>query len=248
MRITNLKLITSIAIAVLVFLSAPAFAENKRIMVFGDSNSWGWKPVSEIIPTTRYSRDIRWPGVLAKELGENFVVINESLSARTAASDDDSLGVSGAGLNGLKYLPAALASNMPLDLVIIMLGTNDTKPYLNRTTFEIGLDIMKLVAEVKKNTGVATAYKPAKVLVVVPPALGKIADVDWLQSIFPEASITKSKELAGILCPMAVAVKVACFDAGSVAAITGIDGVHLTVEHHQKLGIAVASQVSRIIE
>ena len=115
--------IVAAAIAAIVALSGSALAEDKRIMVFGDSNSWGWKPVPEIIPTTRYSSDVRWPGVMAEKLGDGYIVINESLSARTAASTDTSLGVSGAGLNGLEYLPAALASHMPLDLVVIMLGT-----------------------------------------------------------------------------------------------------------------------------
>lgn len=238
----------NIAVAVSLSLGSMAHAEEKRIMVFGDSNSWGWTPVPEIVPTTRYPQDIRWPGVMANQLGDNYVVINESLSARTAGSTDTSLGIEGAGLNGLEYLPAALASNMPLDLVVIMLGTNDVKPYLGLSPLDISLDVMELVAEVEKNTGVATGYAPAQVLVVAPPALGEIPDVEWLQAIFPADSIQKSQELAGVLCPIAEAAGTPCFDAGSVAAITGVDGVHMTEDNHLLLGEAIAAQVTEVLQ
>ncbi len=217
-------------------------------MVFGDSNSWGWSPREEIVPVQRYDDDVRWTGVMAAELGEGFEVINESLSARTAATSDDSLGIEGAGLNGLEYFPAALASQMPLDLVIIMLGTNDTKPQFGLSTQDISEDIMKLVAEAQSNTGVATSYDPARVLVVVPPALGNIANVDWVQAMFPPESVTKSQELAGVLCPMADAENIPCFDGGSVAEITGADGIHMTKENHAALGKAVAVEVQSILQ
>lgn len=215
----------------------------QRVLVFGDSNSWGWEPVPEIAPITRYAEDVAWPGVMQAELGPNFEVINESLSARTAASDDQSLGLSGAGLNGSLYLPAAIASHMPLDLVVIMLGTNDTKPVFGKAPLEISLDIMSLAAEVQSNTGVATSYAPAKVLVVAPPPLGKIADVDWVKAMFPDEAVTKSRELAGVLCPLAEAAMIPCFDAGSVAEITGADGIHMTADNHAALGKAMAQEV-----
>jgi lysophospholipase L1-like esterase len=172
----------------------PAFAEDiKRIMVFGDSNSWGWTPVETVVPTTRYAADVRWPGVMQSELGAGYEIVEEALSARTAAADDTSLGLGGAGLNGLDYLPAAIATNMPLDVVVIMLGTNDTKAYLNKSPLDISLDILRLASEVQKNSGVATGYKPAKVLIISPPPLGVIADVDWLKAVFTEDSVKKSE-------------------------------------------------------
>ncbi len=242
----------ALMVACLCLVAAPAGAESKRIMVFGDSNSWGWNPVPEIAPISRYPEDVAWPGVMAGDLGADYEVINESLSARTAVVADKSvdagLGLTGAGLSGAEYLPAAIASHMPLDLVIIMLGTNDVKPVYNRSVDEIAQDVMSLVAEVQKNVGVATSYAPAKVLVVAPPHLGKIADVDWVQAMFPAEAVQKSVELAGSLCSMAAAAAVPCYDGGTVAEITGVDGIHMTAQNHEKLGHAVASEVRKILE
>lgn len=233
-------------------LGTPALADAKRIMVFGDSNSWGWDPVPEIAPIQRYPADVAWPGVMAKDLGADYEVINESLSARTAVVADKTvdagLGLTGAGLSGAEYLPAALASQMPLDLVVIMLGTNDVKPVYNRSVEEISKDVMSLVAEVQKNVGVATSYSPAKVMVVVPPHLGTIAEVDWVQAMFPAEAVEKSKQLAATLCPMAEAAGVPCFDAGTVAEITGEDGIHMTAENHEKVGHAVAAEVLKVFQ
>lgn len=216
-------------------------------MVFGDSNSWGWQPVPEIAPITRYPLEQTWPGVMDANLGEGYDVINESLSARTAASTDDSLGLTGAGLNGLQYLPAAIASQMPLDLVVIMLGTNDTKPAFDKSALAISQDIMSLVAEVQRNTGVATSYPAAKVLVVAPPPLGDIADVDWVQAMFPPSAVAKSVELAGVLCPLADQADVPCFDAGTVAKVTGADGIHMTADQHAALGQAMAAEIRKLL-
>ena len=79
---------------------------EKRIMCFGDSLTWGWVPVIEGVPTTRYSADVRWTGVMQKELGRDYVVIEEGLSARTTPLDDPT----DPRLDGSAYLPAALAS------------------------------------------------------------------------------------------------------------------------------------------
>jgi lysophospholipase L1-like esterase len=242
-------------VASILSFSAPTYAAEKHVMVFGDSNSWCWTPSEKVYPTQRYPENVCWVGVMTKILGQGFEVVNESLPARTTAVTDPalatSLGLNGTGLNGLEYLPAALASNMPLDLVVIMLGTNDVMPNLKRSALDISLDIMRLVSVVQKSTGVATAYPPAKVLVVVPPHLGKLGNVtgyaDFLKSIFPEASAKESAELAGVVCPLASAIKVPCFDAETVAEITGIDGIHMTPENHQKLGTAVAAEVRKIL-
>ncbi len=238
---------TILATLALVSLATASFAEEKRIMVFGDSNSWGWVPQEAIVPTSRYDAATRWPGVMDAALGDGFVVIEESLSARTAASDDSSLGLGGAGLNGLDYLPAALASHMPLDLVVIMLGTNDVKPGFNQTPLDISLDILQLASEVRKSTGVATSYAPAKVLIVAPPPLGQIADVDWLQAMFPDASVQKSAELPSVLGPLATAAGFAFIDAGTVARIDGVDGVHMSAEQHAAIGKAVAASVLTVL-
>jgi len=79
--------------------------------------------------------------VLAAQLGDGFDIIEEGLSGRTTDVDDPT----DPRLNGSTYLPSALASHLPLDLVIVMLGTNDTKSYFHRTPFEIAMGMAKLL-------------------------------------------------------------------------------------------------------
>ena len=117
---------------------------TKRVMCFGDSLTWGWVAVSEGSPTTRFPYHERWTGVMAAKLGSAYEIIEEGLSARTTSIDDPV----DPRLNGSAYLPAAVASHLPLDLVIIMLGTNDTKSYYRRTPYEVAVGMSKLVAQV----------------------------------------------------------------------------------------------------
>lgn len=99
--------------------------DTRSILCFGDSLTWGWIPVEESSPTLRYPYHQRWTGAMAGELGDGYHIVEEGLSARTTSCDDPN----DPRLNGSTYLPTALASHLPLDLVILMLGTNDTKSY-----------------------------------------------------------------------------------------------------------------------
>ncbi|MEO1797934.1 MAG: GDSL-type esterase/lipase family protein, partial [Pseudomonadota bacterium] len=136
---------------------------EKRIMCFGDSLTWGWIPVAEGVPTTRYPAEVRWTGVLKAALGEGTTIIEEGLSARTTMLSDPT----DPRLDGSAYLPSALASHLPLDLVILMLGTNDTKAYFHRTPFEIAAGMSKLVGQVLGSAGgVGTVYPAPEVLII----------------------------------------------------------------------------------
>ena len=152
-------------------------AEPKRVMVYGDSNSWGWMPVERGFPSTRYPADVRWPGVLQAQLGDGYVVVDEALSGRTTDVQDPTVpNVTGAGLDGSAYLSPAIASHLPLDLVVIMLGTNDTKAMYDRPAFRIALGVGHLIDIVRATGGgVGTEYPSPKVLVLAPPPLGKLA-------------------------------------------------------------------------
>lgn len=212
---------------------------SKRIMCFGDSLTWGWVPVLEGIPTSRYPFHERWPGVMAAQLGEGFEIIEEGLSARTTDADDPT----DPRLNGSAYLPAALASHLPLDLVIIMLGTNDTKTFFHRTPYEIATGMAKLVVQVLGSAGgVGTAYPAPKVLVVAPPPLVEIPH-PWLVGMF-EGAREKSKALAGHYAALCSFFGVRFYDAKQVVTVAGCDGIHFTAENNAALGGALA-QVAR---
>ena len=90
----------------------------KTLVCFGDSNTWGYVPGSDV---ERFPRELRWPNRLQGLLGAGWEVIAEGLSGRTAAVDrPDS-----EGRNGLPYLLPCLHSHAPIDAVVIFLGTND---------------------------------------------------------------------------------------------------------------------------
>jgi lysophospholipase L1-like esterase len=215
---------------------------TKRVLCYGDSLTWGWIPVADGMPTERYPRPQRWTGVIGARLGDGYEVIEEGLSARTTSADDPT----DPRLNGAAYLPSCLASHLPLDLVVLMLGTNDTKAYFQRTPLDIALGMSLLVTQVLTSAGgVGTTYPAPQVLVVAPPPLPPMPH-PWFQLIF-EGSQEKSARLAEVYAAMASFVKVPFFDAGSVIITEGVDGLHFTAENNRVLGEALAEQVSTLL-
>ena len=214
---------------------------KRRMMCFGDSLTWGWVPVQEGVPTTRFGEDVRWTGVLAKELSHEYQIIEEGLSGRTTTLDDPI----DPRLNGSAYLPSALASHLPLDLVIIMLGTNDTKTYFHRTAFEISAGMAKLVGQVLSSAGgVGTIYPAPQVMIIAPPPLTPMPH-PYFQSLFGGAH-AKSQELGQVYGDLADFMKVHFLNAGDVITTDGVDGIHFTAENNLVLGKAVAQKVRRI--
>ncbi|MEM1428305.1 MAG: SGNH/GDSL hydrolase family protein [Pseudomonadota bacterium] len=216
---------------------------EKRIMCFGDSLTWGWVPVSEGVPTTRYPAHVRWTGVLQSELGSEYSVIEEGLSARTTALSDPT----DPRLDGSAYLPSALASHLPLDLVVLMLGTNDTKAYFHRTPFEITAGLSKLVGQVlSSGGGIGTAYPAPRVLIVAPPPLTPMPHA-YFRSLF-EGGHEKSAEFGRLYGDLADFMKVHFFDAGTVISTDGVDGIHFTEDNNRTLGAAIAAKVTSIFD
>ena len=223
---------------------------RKRILVFGDSNSWGFVPCKANESTTRYDAFTRWPTVMAARLGSGFELVEEALSGRTTDLDDfqidlPSAHLRGAVFNGAKILPAILASHLPLDLVIIMLGTNDLKARFKRSAHEIAiaaLGLARLIAECEG--GVATSYPTPKVLLLAPPPLGTgfHDPADWA------GSHEKGLALGSAIRDAAAVANLPFLDAGQVIATDGIDGVHFTADAQKKLGEAVAKKVLHILQ
>lgn len=215
---------------------------TKHVLCFGDSLTWGWVPVEDGVPTERYPRDVRWTGVLADELGPGYTVIEEGLSARTTTADDPS----DPRLNGSAYLPACLASHLPLDLVVIMLGTNDTKAYFDRNPLDIAMGMGVLVTQVLTSAGgVGTGYPAPRVLVVAPPPLAEMPH-PWFSMIFAGAQ-EKTAALPAAYAALTSFMKVDFFDAGSVISTDGVDGIHFTEQNNRDLGTALTAKVGALL-
>ena len=106
----------------------------KTILCYGDSNTWGAKPILKLGSPDRYQYEVRWTTVLQNQLGNDYHIIAEGLNGRTSTFDDP---IEGAHKNGKRYLFPCLETHAPLDLVIIMLGTNDLKSRLGLTAWDI---------------------------------------------------------------------------------------------------------------
>jgi lysophospholipase L1-like esterase len=239
------------ALALAVLLAAtPALAAERRVMVFGDSIAWGWIPQADGFPTTRFPPEVRWPGVLQAELGDGYEVVEESLNGRTTDLNPalESVGMTGAGYNGAAYLPAAIASQMPLDLVVIALGTNDLRQENHRSPLEVGLGAMRLVAIVQDSAGsTGAAYPAPAVLLLAPPTMpADVAQGPFGQVFGAEAS-AKSQKLGEVYEHLATAAAVPVLDAADIVKVDGVDRVHLTAASHAELGRAVAAEVERLL-
>jgi lysophospholipase L1-like esterase len=229
-------------------LAGSCYAGPFRIVAYGDSITYGWVP-NPNPPSTRYSPDDRWPGALQKELGTNYQVIEEGLDGRTTDALDPGSPINGAQLDGSAYLQACLASHLPVDLVIIMLGTNDLKPVFDRTPLRIAIGAAHLIDLVNTlNGGVGTTYKNPKVLLICPPALNPEIEQGPIFGPMFKGGLEKSKQLPALYEGVAKMGGAEFLNAGSVISTDGIDGLHLTAESERKLGIAVAAKVRELLK
>lgn len=243
------KLITAVWLILMMGYAAVAGAADakRRILVFGDSNTFGYFEDAQGV-VGRLPLNAAWPGRMAELLGPDYEVVVEGLSGRTTAIDSPARSgtgiIPGAGMNGAAYLPAALSSHMPLDMVIIMLGTNDLRKDRNRSASDIASNVAALASIVTGGEWQQrTRFPVPRALVVCPPKLN--LQQSPYKALF-EGSLAKSEALPGILRPLAEAAGAAFFDATSVVPFAeGPDEIHLTPENHAALGKAVAGEVKK---
>ena len=205
----------------------------KTILCFGDSNTWGWDPLR----MDRFPADTRWPGVLQHTVGQDYQVVEEGLPGRTSVWTDPIEG----HMSGKDYLTPCLNSHRPLDLVIIMLGTNDLKFRFSVSAFDIAEGVGALVKIIHQSESGPDLGIP-KVLLLAPPPLGQLAD---FADMFAGGT-EKSKQLSDQLKRVAGLWGCTFFDTAQVIVSSDIDGVHFEASQHRKLGKAVAEIVIKM--
>ncbi|SHH74075.1 SGNH/GDSL hydrolase family protein [Cognatishimia maritima] len=209
----------------------------RTVLCYGDSNTYGQTTANK--PDDRYPPDIRWPGVLRKLLGPNWLVIEEGLSGRTTVSDDP---IEGPEKNGRTYLRPCIMSHKPLDLIIIMLGTNDLKIRFNKTPSEIAMGVGALISDIKSMPAGVEGRTP-EILVVSPPPTA--SDLKEWASVF-EGAYEKSQAFAHHFERIANAHEAHFFDSAIVVKSSDEDGFHLDAQAHSDLGYAIAEEVASI--
>ena len=207
--------------------------EQIRILCYGDSNTWGYISGSD---HQRYGNNERWTRVLANLLGNEFEIIEEGLNSRTLISNDTRPGKE--GKNGYEYLIPCLDTHDPIDLIILMLGTNELKASYNKTAAEIGEMLEQYFVKVILGRKSQISNKYPKLLIVTPPVVNEDVEYCKANNKYVGAS-KKSEELNAIY--ESIAEK---YDNNDLK--TGIDGVHLTRESHKKLAERLNAVINKI--
>lgn len=213
--------------------------EQIRILCYGDSNTWGYISGSD---HQRYPND-RWTKVLAKILGEGFEIIEEGLNSRTLISNDLRPGKE--GKNGYEYLIPCLDTHDPIDLVILMLGTNELKYTYDKTSEEIGEMLEEFFVRIILNRKSQLKNCYPQLLIVTPPIVNENQEYCKENNKYLGAT-NKSKELDGIY--KKIAQKYNCYFLSNHGLETGIDGVHLTKDSHKKLANKLAKKILKVVQ
>ena len=210
----------------------------KTILCYGDSNTWGYSPSIQ----DRYARNERWGGVLRNALGEGYLVIEEGLGGRTTVWDDP---VEGIYKNGRTYLMPCLESHQPIDLVVILLGTNDLKRRFGVGAFDIARGAGVLVQIIQRSETGPNGKAP-EVLLLAPPPTADLAGTDFVEMF--KGAEEMSKNFSREFRRMAEELGCEFLDTAEVIVSSKLDAIHLDASEHRKLGQAVATRVREIFE
>lgn len=213
----------------------------KTILCYGDSLTYGASPIKD---GPRHAYEDRWPTALEARLGGKVRCIAEGLGGRTTVHDD---WYANADRNGARILPTLLSSHWPLDMVIVMLGTNDIKPIHGRTALEASWGMRRLVEIIRGHAAGQRDTEPRIILVAPPVTMMATAHPEMMLHFDGPAAIKASSELAGFYRQRAEELGVAFFDAGSVATTDHHDGIHLDAANTRAIGDGLAPLVTQVL-
>lgn len=211
---------------------------KKRILCYGDSNTWGYTPLTG----ERYDDNTRWTRVCQRLLGDDYEILEDGLNGRTTVYDRPWA----AYRNGLSSLGYSLLAQMPLDMVVVFLGTNDL-PMVPMTRVVSGIDelLRHVVYADQIYGGDRRIFRDgAKVLLIAPMPYHPV--VDTMPDSPDCGKYRPSLDFARCFRPVAEKYGVAFLDAGQYAGSSELDGIHLTPEGHRALGTAIAEKIKEM--
>lgn len=213
---------------------------KKHVVCFGDSNTHGYRAYDN----GRFDETERWTHLLQQKLGEDYLIIEEGLSGRTTCFDD----AIHEGLSGLDYIYPCLMSHEPVDLLVIMLGTNDTKERFGVSPACIGLGMKRLVAKAKATVDAWAGGTP-RILIVCPKNIDKAYEQTEVARTMGRGCAEKSEGLAEEYEKIAGLMGCQFFDANRVVTENNhVDYMHLTAEGHRQLAEGLGDVIRSMFE
>ncbi|WP_298917092.1 SGNH/GDSL hydrolase family protein [uncultured Roseobacter sp.] len=207
----------------------------RTVLCFGDSNTHGTRAMRFMGDRRRLPKNERWPWVMAAALGADWEVIAEGHPGRTAVFDDP---IEGVHKNGLRSLHALLESHRPIDLVVVMLGTNDLKARFGASANDIASGLGRLAREICRCDSGPADGAPQVILAAPVP----VREVGIFEQDFAGAS-GKSRDLATHLEQRARDLNVGFVDLSKVAQVDLLDGIHLDAAGHAAIGKALSEVI-----
>jgi lysophospholipase L1-like esterase len=214
------------------------FNMNRTLLCFGDSNTHGSPPITERGVYARFDATTRWPCVAHRALGPDWILVEEGLPGRTAQFEDVMMGAHMDGRPGLKI---ALCSHGPIDVLTLMLGTNDVKTRFGATPMQVTAGIAGLL-DIALGDEMQSRHSGFKVLLICPPA---VLEQGPIKAEFIGGRAV-SLALPPLYAALAAARGIGFLDAGQVISVSPTDGIHYEPEAHLALGAAVATAVAAL--
>lgn len=209
----------------------------KNILCYGDSNTYGYSPVTG----GRYPKEIRWTGVMAGLLGDGYNVIEEGCNGRTTIYEDPTE----PWKNGRDYLKPCLNTHKPVDVVILMLGTNDLKDYFNLSAEQIAFGAEELIKDTIDFTTGKQGFVP-KIILVAPPVIGDNMANSVFGNSFDQTAIERSKKFGELYGAVAARNNCVFVDGAKYVKSSEMDSLHLMPEEHEKLAGILAETVKNL--
>lgn len=221
----------------------------KRILCYGDSNTHGcnpqWKAEWEADPLkgVRFSEEIRWTGVLQKLLGKGYTVIEEGLPGRTTVYADAIYPYQ----DGRAAVVPTVLSQSPIDLMVIMLGTNDLKVSFTPSEDVLGRAMEELL-KVIKNPYIWEHRKVPEILIVSPPAICDGIETSHFFGMYDRKSVELSKKMGSVYAKVSKNFDCYFLDAAEYVKASELDCIHMDPENHKKLAEALNEKIKEILE
>lgn len=211
---------------------------KKRIICFGDSNTWGYNPTNG----SRYDENTRWPMLLQKLLGDDYQIIEEGQNGRTIANADPwEWGCK----CGMDYILPMMESQKPFDLLIIMLGSNDLKAKFHLPVGDIAGSLQNMLMKSKSFLQYQCGIQP-KILIVSPPYIGEGLPDSPFASFFDADTVERSKQLAYWYELVAKQFDCDFMDAAAFCKAGNVDSLHLMEQGHKALAEAIRDKISEM--